>query len=773
VKFPVKLKIAVIAALAAFSVAAAKISDIKFEQEGPSKITDEQLFYNIQSRAGDEYSPERIDADIKRLYSTGNFADVVSQTNKGADDTVSVLFKLRQKPQVRKIAIDGNAKFKKSDLDPLITLGAESPLNDAKLQESVQALRTFYKEKGFNEAVVSADLETISRYEINVTFRIRENLRLKVNDVTFVNATVYSERELRDSIANRYSFVSGLPWVGKYFNVGLLDSAELELDQARLRDLYWRKGYLDFNIEKTEITPTAADPEYVDLRFTIFEGKPYQLTKVDIAGNTIFPTAELLPLITLKLDEPFNGTTENASRKALGDYYESLGYADINVRPIRRSDFQNHTVEITFEITEGRKYSIRDVIISGNIYTKDKVIRRELAVQPGDPLDRNRIEVSKARLMGMGYFKKVDAVAVNADAIDQKDVDIRVEETDKRFDLKIGGGFSDVNSLVGMAEISSNNFDILNPGDYFYGGGQRFRIQAIYGIDRSAFNVDFTEPWLFDVPLRFDLSFFGNEVAYDDWKESRIGVRTALSHKLFDDFTSATAAYKFEQANVYNMSRHMSPLLESETGRQWVSQTSLMLDRDTRDSLTDPTSGYNVNLLSAVSPKIMGSSTNFYRLEGKSTYFNSFWDKAIVMMAGFRIGAVSAFDRDDRAPLFERYFLGGGDTIRGFPYRSVSPTDGKNNDAYGGQSMMLGTFEVTHPIWSFIRGAAFVDAGNAWDYSYNFQLSQINVGAGYGLRIKVPMINVPIKLDLAYPVVNNVDGVSSKLRFHFNMGFTF
>ena len=164
-------------------------------------------------------------------------------------------------------------------------------------------------------------------------------------------------------------------------------------------------------------------------------------------------------------------------------------------------------------------------------------------------------------------------------------------------------------------------------------------------------------------------------------------------------------------------------------------------------------------------------SNDYYRLEGKGSYYYSFFDKAIVAMVGGKIGTVASFDRNDDVPIFERYFMGGSDSIRGFEYRTVSPK--YDGESIGGQTMLLLTAEVTHPIWGPVRGAAFVDAGNAWRNSYSMGFSKMNVGVGYGLRIRLPVINAPIRLDLAYPVVNNVDDEPSRLRFHFNVGFTF
>ncbi len=760
-----------LAAFCAVQLGAAQIADIKFEQTGADKLSERQLLYNMKLRPGAEYSARILDDDIKRLYATGNFADITAKTENASDGKVNLTFKIRLQPRIAKLVIDGNAKLDTKDIENTISLAEDSILNNAKLRESLDAVRKLYKDKGYNDATVATELKTLPDNEVELTIRITENLRLRVNDVTFEGTKVFSDYKLKESIANRYSLLGAIPWLGKYLNTGLLDRYELELDRSRIRDMYWNKGYLDFKIDKVETAAEADDPELMNIRFFITEGEPYMVDKVTVSGNKAAETAVLEKLINLTPEKPFDASQESAAAKAISDYYESMGYTDVNVRAVRNARFADHKVSVDFVVEEGIRYSVREVIISGNVYTKDKVIRRELVLQPGDPVDRNRIDASRSRLMGMGYFNNVTAEPVNADAVDQKDIHIKVEEKDDRFQAKIGAGFSDVNSLVGMAEISSSNFDITDPGNWFYGGGQRMRVQGLFGIERMGFNVDFTEPWLFDRRLRLDVSLYGNESEFEYWDERRLGTRVSLTRQIFDDFTSITGAYKFENVNVDDMDSSLARETLRSDKHENVSQFSLMLDRDTRDSLLMPTSGYNINLLGAISPKIMGSSNNFYRLELKGSYYYSFWDKAIIAMAGFRGGVVSAFNRDHRAPLYERYFLGGGDSLRGFAYRDVAPLDASGRPT-GGDSMLLGTVEVSHPIWKFIRGAAFVDAGNAWRYSYNFQLRDLNVGVGYGLRIQMPVINAPIKLDLAYPVVRNDDELSSKLRFHFNMGFT-
>lgn len=753
---------------------AAQVAEVRFDQQGAQRLPDEQIAFNVQLRPGTEFRRETLDADVKRLYNTGNFADVASEVENLPGDKIRITFKLRMKPRVKEVNFRGNVKYSAAELAKEVSVVEGGILNDKALRESAQNLRKFYADKGYGDNKVTPVILPEADGSITVTFQVEENFKLRVHDVFFEGATVFSQWDLRHSIANQYSYWNWLPFVNDYFNFGLLDRRELDLDRARLREKYHDKGYLDFKIDDVILTPDPEDPEYVNLTFQLTEGEPYKVGTQTFTGDTVFTPEELLSCLRMKEGETFSSSAENATAQAISARYGALGYADMNCRPVRHENFEDKTVDIRYEITQGRKYFVRNVIITGNTETKDKVIRRELVIHDGDPLDPARVDVSRQRLLGMGLFENVESSAIGADALDEKDVVFKVQEKPNRYNLRVGGGSSDLSAIFGMAEISTDNFDITNPGNWFYGGGQRMRIQGLYGIDNAGFNVDFVEPWLFDLPLRFDISGYMNMQDYDNWRENRVGVKTSLTRRFFDDFTSASFGYKFEYVKINEVSSRFKNYMRenNQTRGQLVSQPSITLDRDTRDSLVDPSEGYNVNLFGSVTPQFLGSTSTYYRLEAKGSYYYNFFDKAIIAMVGGKVGTVASVNRDKDVPIFERYFLGGSDSLRGFDYRTVSPTFGHGNN-YGGQTMLLMTAEVTHPIWGPVRGAVFTDVGTAWKNSFEMNFSDINVSVGYGLRIRLPVINAPIKLDLAYPIVNNQAYASSKLRFHFNMGFSF
>ncbi len=745
-------------------LSAQEIEKVEFKQGGGYTFPEESISYNVRSSKGKQFDQKIIDEDVKRLFSTGNFADVVAEKEQASDGKVNVIFKLTSKPRIRDIILKGNEKYPYEKLKDLISLEKNGPLNDKELQETLTKIRDFYTDKGYNAATVKPETQNVGEGQVDVIFDINENLRKKILSVSFTGNTEYSAWKLRDSIATQHSYLSWL------FNMGLLNKDEIELDKERLRELYWEKGFLDFQVTSVEIIDDPEDPEYVSVTFNLSQGEPYTVQEVAVAGNTAIHTDEIIKDMRIKTDSVYDSVRVKKDMDTISGLYYALGYTDFDCKVVRVPDFKTHTVDIEFRLTEGRPYTVRDLNISGNRNTKDIVIRREMAIHPGDPVDKNRIEASKARLMGMNYFEKVDIVSVATEDADQKDVDVKVEEKDT-WKFSVGAGMSDTDSLVGMVEVSNINFDLFNPNNYFTGGGQRLDLKAQYGIERGDFTANFTEPWLFGIPLRLDVSGFYHDRKYEDWSQSEGGGSVFLT-KRFLEFNSLSLGYTLEGVRIYDMSHKLSEMFQKEEGSSTVSKVTAEIARDTRDSLLEPTSGYLVSLLGEINAKVLGASDNYYRTELKASHYLSFLDDALTLHTGLKIGQTQMIDSGkDLVPLYARYFLGGGDTIRGFPYRSISPVD-YNNDPYGGDSMLLGNIELTHPIYKFIKGAIFCDFGNVWENAWDLNLSKINVGVGYGLRIKIPYINAPVKLDLAYPIVNNQDGVSSKIRFHFNTGFS-
>jgi outer membrane protein insertion porin family len=744
------------------SLSAQEVRRVIFEQEG-YQFPVNTLQYNVKLKKGAKFTRDALDLDVKRLYEMGYFLQVAADTEKAPDGRVDVVFKTKSKQRIRDILIRGNQKFKDTTLRERITLEPGMPLNDKKLKDSIAGLRDFYDDKGYYETTITPDAKSVGNGEVDLIFNIKERLRLRVNSVDFVGNTVYGNYKLKNTIQTQHSYLSWL------LNMGLYNLEEMEQDKVRLRNLYWEVGYLDFRVTKVEATPLKDDPEYVNVTFYLDEGKPYEVSDVTISGNSVFKTDELRPLIEMEKGDPYNYKIQQADIKRISEKYYPLGYADFNCEVKRTPNASNHTVKLDYAIHEGIIYTVRDIPISGNHVTKDKVIRRELPIQPNWPLDMALVEAAKARIMGMGYFEKVTITTVDTPKPGEKDILIKVEEK-KTARFTIGAGFSDTQSFSGTIELALDNFDLFDPANYFMGGGQRLLLRATLGFEYNEFLISFTEPWLFDIPLKLKVEGYYHNRYYENWDEEHAGGSISLTKKFFDDFTYATLSQRMEYVRVYDMDNDRnSKYFRGEEGSDFLNTSTLILARDTRNNKLDPKSGYLLKLTGAIN----AGTKCYYRTEFLAQNYYSFFYDWFTIYTGVKYGSVGRISGDsesDMVPIYERYFLGGGNTIRGFPYREVGPEDDQEH-VYGGQSMLLSSVEVSHPIWRFIRGAAFVDAGGSWHDSWDLDFSAFNMGAGYGLRLKLPQFPAPIKLDLAYPVVNNQDGVGNKLRFSFSMGF--
>ncbi len=778
-----KRLLTVLAMLVAASAFGQSIERVVFLQQGAYPLSEDIFEMNTQTKAGMPYNERMINEDVRRLFALGMFEEIDSKVKDLSNGNKEVVFTIYAKRNVSEISFKGNRKFGDSELMKLVKLRTDMPLNDALLIESTRELRKFYDEKGYTDAQIDSSLEADGDSSVKVIFNIAEHLRVRIDNVEFEGMTVYKPSEVKDLLETRYflgsvKWLSFMPWsfLGLPPNFGLYDRDFVTRDKLRLRELYWQKGYLDFKVTDVVVTEHEDDPELVDVKFVVEEGDPYFINSIRIVGAHEFPEEELLALISAREESVYSSSREDSDLKTLESKYSPLGFADFQARAVHYPDYSTHSVDVEYEIVEGTQYTIGEVYISGNRWTKDYVIRRELPFESDDLLDKELLDIGKSRLMGMGYFQSangegdgVEILSMDSPEPGKKDVYINVEE--KQFlGGNLGFGWSDSDGLAGSIQLWHSNMDITDPKNLFTGGGQRLRIGALVGIEHFDVQTDFTEPYLFGIPLRFDLSGYWREVLYEDWNEQRLGFTVSLTKRIFDEFTSVTAGYTFEYVRIFDMDKKMGPIFQDAKGGERVGRVFLSLNRDTRNSATNPTSGYDVGAFTYLTTRGLGASNDYYKFELRAVNYLPFLHDWFVLTTGAKIGTMGTFN-GDMVPLYDRYFLGGGDSVRGFPYRSIGPVD-NNDDNYGGEFMYLFTAELSHPIYKFLRGAFFCDVGDATSAHFG-PISQPNVGVGYGLRIMVPGIDMPIRLDLAYPIVCNQEGVSRKLRFHFNMGFSF
>ncbi|HJO91808.1 MAG TPA: outer membrane protein assembly factor BamA [Victivallales bacterium] len=745
-----------------FILNALEVNKIYFDQTGALKVPVELLKYNIQLKSGRTFSQERLNRDIKQLYDTGYFSDIEAKITT-SKNKINISFVLKNTQRIEQILIRGNKKFTTQKIMEHIRLSESDPLSAKLLQESIESIRKLYKDDGYYNVNVYSSTEKGKDGDLILTFHIQENLRLKVNRVIFEGNTVFSDWTLKETVQTSHSYLN---WV---FNWGLYDKTVAKQDELRLRNLYWTKGYLDFSV-KLFTQPVKDDSNYINVIFKIYQGKPYKIGKVTVSGNHVFKDEKIGKLITLKEGEYYDYKKEENIIKSITEIFDNLGYTNFKCKSDLKPDFKTHIVDIVINIKEGRAYNIRNVNISGNKITKDYVIRRELPkqIQPGEPVNNSAMKAGKSRLMAMNYFKKVDAYTTSSPIPGEKDINYEVQEKGTGH-ASIGAGYSQYNGLTGRLSLSESNFDITDPANFFRGGGQRVNLFLQYGTERQDASLNFVEPWLFGIPLRLDVNGFFHDRTYEYWNERHIGFQFGVA-KPFSEFNSWNLGYILDFVNVSDMSDNYSQSFRDreETGSR---RGALLfgLQRDTRDSLVSPTSGYLLSFNSELATELLASSSNYYRLDGKASGYWNFFDKFLVLHLGFDIGTVQGIGDPGAVPIYQRYFLGGQPSIRGFQFRRVSPLN-SNGMPTGGQSMMNITAEVLHPIYKWIKGAPFVDVGNAWEDPWHWS-PNVNVGVGYSLQITIPQISsIPFKLSLGVPVYRTNSDYSSAPQFYIDVG---
>jgi outer membrane protein insertion porin family len=491
----------------------------------------------------------------------------------------------------------------------------------------------------------------------------------------------------------------------------------------------------------------------------------------------------------------------------LKDIYGSRGYVDRGrggntiIVAHQIPNPATGTMDIFYEIEEGEKLYIEKIEIKGNTKTKDRVLRRELAVSPGEVYDMVRVKLSEQRLKNLDYFEKVETQPEDTDVGPaHKNLVIGVDEK-STGNLVIGAGFSSVDAIVGFAEVTEGNFDLFKPPT-FRGGGQKFRLRAQLGTQRQDYEMTFVEPWLFGKKLSLGVNLFYRDLGFvslnDMYDEVHRGGTVSLTRALGSDFLIGKVSYTLDDVDVKinsgfhtndipDQSGHpsygtpfspanISQQIWNERGQRIVSKVGMSLAYDTANSPTLPTKGQHTELLGEIAGGPLGGDTDFYKIELRSAVFFRGFRPGHVLELDGRAGVVQGYGDPEHVPISDRFFLGGLESLRGYRYRQVGPTD-QFGEPLGGSTYWYGTAEYSIPVIERIRVAAFYDIGNVYTSPFSFSAGQTSDGQnrvsfsdnwGLGLRLDLPI--GPLRLDYGIPI-NHDPNVSGSGRFQFGVGY--
>ena len=781
--------------------AAAKIQAIRIQHIGPPATSDELVRAQLRTKVGDSYLPAAVDDDVRNLYATGFFYNVQVTADTTAEG-MTLTYKVQGRPRLTEIKFQGNARFKDAQLLKKLSSKAGEPLDLRKLFTDTQELQKLYQKKGYSrtEAKYEYHLDEPSGLA-TATFLITESPKIKIVEVDFVGAKAFPLKKLRKVIKTRKHWM--FSWLTRR---GVFKEEQFEEDKEKLAEFYRKAGYIDFAIKDVQfVNPT---PRTLIVRFTLFEGNQYKVGAIKFTGNKLFSTPEIVAGLQaghkrsrskavigpngLPMDVGGVFTAGGLAKdvEAIEDFYGAKGYIDVqessrNLRVVKIPNTETGTMDLEFQIEEGQPSYIEKIEIRGNTRTKDKVIRRELAVAPGELFDMVRVKLSKSRLEGLSYFDRVEARPEPTDVPNRKNLVFDVE--DKRTgNVMLGAGFSSVDALVGYVELYEGNFNLSHPFQppWFRGGGQKLRLRAMIGTQRQDYQVTFIEPWFLDRKLQLGVDLYYHEYRFlspnDLYDETRLGGRVSLERALGSEFLRGGVNYALENVNIDLTHKaetegpraNVPDDIRDAKGDHLLSRVGTSLAYDTRNSVRPPNKGQRTELTAQITT---GSDT-FYKLELTSAwYFRGLFPGHVLELGG-RSGVAEALGGTDDVPFFERYYLGGLYNLRGFKYRRISPRQKpelRGNEPIGGDTYWFGSAEYSLPIFEQDRGigvrfAIFYDIGSVDRRSYRLNLSDFSDNWGLGLRLNLPI--GPLRLDYGFPIhhdkYNNGSG-----KFQFGVGW--
>ncbi len=735
------------------------VQQIEVQYAGSPTVSRERILANMRTKVGEPYSDQVVESDIRNLYKSGSIANVriYGETVTGG---VKVVVVVQTQASVAKILIQGADRFKESRLRRELVVKEGELLNEANLEVDRQKLQDYYRSRGFAETTVSYDVQVEEGTEkATVTYAIIESGKMVVGDVGFDGNQALSDRELRAGLATKKkSLLSFLTKSGR------VDQEKLTSDVDTIRQMYQNQGYIDVLVGAPRIEPLRGSK--VRVVFPITEGPQYRVGTVSVAGGAVFPEEEIRAKIKTQPGGVYSAKTAQEDVKAVQDLYGTRGYVDLGVNADVISS-GNNVVDIAYNLDEGAQSYIERVNISGNTRTKDKVIRRELLVAPGDVYDTVRVDASKARLGNLNYFSRVDTYPSDTGVPGRKDLNVLVEEK-RTGSLNFGAGFSSIDNLIGFVEVQQSNFDVMGYPK-FTGGGQRFRTKLQYGTQRKDFIIGLTEPYFLDYQLAVGGEIFYREANFVSAVYSQQNYGFEINaRKPINNFTSLRLAYRLENINIFDVDDNVSEAIRSEAGARLKSGITAGLSYDTRDSVFLTRKGERIDFTSEVSGGPLGGDVQIYGFNVEaSKYFLLPWD-TIFLLNG-QIGTVETWGGGDRVPIFDRLYLGGANNLRGFRFRDVSPKD-ENGEPIGGNTLARATVEYTFPVIEKVRGAVFYDVGFVNAGAYDFATSNVNSDFGLGVRLDLPI--GPVRIDYGIPLQADASNDSSG-RFNFNIGYQF
>jgi outer membrane protein insertion porin family len=695
------------------------IGTIKFR--GNKKAEDDAIRVAIKSQPGEKLGSEQLRDDIRAVWRLGFFEDVQVEATESAGGKVDLTFVLREKPVIRKIYVSGAREVGMDKINEVLDIKRDTIIDPAKVKRNVEKIKDLYVEKGYYLAEVSSDIQRKDENSVDVYFNVDEHAKVEVRQIRFLGNEHVKSDELRGAMGTQEG-----GWLSFLTSSGTYREDAFDRDLLLITAFYYDRGYINVKLGKPEIE-LSGDKQFLYITIPIEEGEQYKIGKIDFKGDLLLPRDEYFRRMSVHAGEQFNRSKLGQDIQKLNDLYKDAGYAYVNIMPQTAIDAVARTVDVIFDVQKGNQVYFGRINIRGNTKTRDKVIRRELRVYEGELYNQTRLDRSKRLVQALGFFEKVE-LSTKTSEHDPNKIDVNIEVTERATGtFQIGAGFSSVENFIGQAQISQNNL---------FGRGTTLQLQAQISSLRQLFTLRYLDPYFLDTRLTFAFSVYNSLLFYPSFNRTARGGDLTWGY-LFGDHTRVFGTYKLEFVDVqqnqagltiggFAPSAQVSPGTVSNLFRSgFTSSIRLSMNYDTRDDRMFPKHGMFHSIAVEVADPLIASQAVYTRVNGWARFYYPIWGPFIFRL-NVEGGLVTSRDSQG-VPIYERYFVGGINTIRGFQLFSLGPRinvlSSQDPSAplstfnIGGNLQLIMNSEIEFPIFAAvqIKGVIFFDAGNAYN----------------------------------------------------------
>jgi outer membrane protein insertion porin family len=692
--------------------------------EGNRRVQEAVILGRVRSAVGAPFNPSQASEDIRSIFNLGFFDDVQLKV-EDFEGGVKVAFVVVERPFVRDVEFVGAKQIGSTDLQDKVDLKLGSVFNPVDVQRAVEKLKEAYEEEGYFEAKIGAEAEKFTDGDVKVVFTITEGRKITIDKIVFRGNKGLADNKIKEVMATKEKQY--------YILRGTVQRQRLEEDIDRIVSLYQDNGYVQMRVERHD-TAIDRDNARVTITIDIVEGAQYKVGTLTMTGVTLLPESELRRVLGIKSGDVFSRGGLREGVRGITDLYSTIGRASADILPRTDQQPATRTVNITLEISEGPEVYVERINITGNTRSEDRILRRELPFVEGDLFTLQKLQRARQRLINLGYFETVNVETKPGTAKNRILVNIEVAERPTGL-FSIGGGYSSADSFIGTLDISQNNF---------LGRGWQLGLRIRAGANTQQGQISFTEPWLFDRPLSAGFDLFSTRRSFAEYRYDQLGGDVRLSHP-FLEYWRWNTTYRLTNDRISDIVSGDS-LLEQQKGTRTTSAFTVGVARDSRDNFQAPTKGGLTSFTADFAG--LGGDSKYVKLLASTNYFKPIWFGHILsgrVEGGYGFGwAEDGLTGKTQLPLFERFYLGGPNTVRSFKPRRISPIDGAGQRT-GGDTYDLANVEYIIPLPFNFRLAGFFDVGNVYGFGDDFDITDQKYAVGGGIRWQSPF--GPIRID--------------------------